>query len=255
MLELLDYSAGYGKKTVLRHISLTILPGQVTILLGPNGSGKSTLLKSLCGLLPSTGVVRLDGSLLDALSARQRARKLTYLAQNRLIPDITVQKLVLHGRFPYLSYPRRYRQTDYTAAQNAMEQMGIAALADVRLGNLSGGQRQKVYIAMALAQNTPVVLFDEPTTFLDVGTQLQIMQQARCLAAQGKTVLMVLHDIAQAMQFADQLVLMNEGTVVCTGTPQAVFASGALDRVFSVKINQVIAEGVCHYYCEEAKKS
>lgn len=253
MLEIRNLTAGYPGKTVLNRVSMSAPEGKVTVILGPNGCGKSTLLKTLCGILPvAAGEVTLDGQNLLGLSQQLLARKVSYLAQNRQVPDITVQRLVLHGRFPYLSYPRRYRREDYDAADAAMAQMGITDLADTPLQKLSGGQRQKVYIAMALAQNTQVVLLDEPTTYLDVAHQLQMMRQARQLSEQGKTVVMVLHDISQAMQIADHVVLMRGGSIVTAGQPQTVFDSGALDRVFGVKLSRVKTEGGWQYYCEEA---
>ena len=157
MLEIRHLSAGYPGNPVLRDISLTIPGGAVTVIAGPNGCGKSTLLKALTGILPATGSATLEGQELLGIPGRERARLVAFLPQNRQVPEITAKNLVLHGRFPYLSYPRRYRQEDLAAAEAAMEKMGIGDLAERRLNTLSGGQRQKVYIAMALAQDTPVV--------------------------------------------------------------------------------------------------
>ena len=253
MLEIRNFSAGYPGKRVLKEIEICLPSGSVTAILGPNGCGKSTLLKALCGILHAdAGEVLLDGTSLLGLPQRLLAQKIAYLAQNRQIPDITVRRLVLHGRFPYLSYPRHYRAEDYAAAQSAMEQMGIADLADAPLQQLSGGQRQKVYIAMALAQSTPVILLDEPTTYLDVHHQLQLMRQAQELAAQGKTVAMVLHDLSHAMTVADHVVLMDHGQVAAQGTPEEVYASGRMDAVFGVRLRRVRAEEKWRYYCEEA---
>lgn len=250
MIEIQKLSAGYAGKAVLRQISLTIPKGKVTVLLGPNGCGKSTLLKTLCGILPvSKGVVLLDGENLLEIPHRKRAWKVAYLAQSRRIPDITVRRMVLHGRFPYLSYPRRYRAEDYAAAEGAMAQMGLSGLADVPLQNLSGGQRQKAYIAMALAQDTQVVLLDEPTTYLDVRHQMQMMAEARALSGRGKTVMMVLHDLPHALQTADQIVLMENGRIVAQAPPEEMFASAQLERVFGVRIGRISSEnGWCYYY-------
>lgn len=252
MLELRDLSAGYGRKTVISQVDATFSPGTVTAILGPNGCGKSTLLKALCGILPAQGQILLEGQSLLALPQRQRAQLVSYLAQSRTVPDITAQRLVLHGRFPYLTFPRHYRQEDWNAAKTAMEQMGIGELADTPLPRLSGGQRQKVYIAMALAQDSPVVLLDEPTSFLDIATQLQTMEQARLLAKDGKTVILVLHDISLAMAGAQQILVMDRGRVVSSGTPEEIFSAGILERVFSVKLRRSPADNGWHYYCEEA---
>lgn len=252
MLEVRNFSAGYGKNHVISPINAQFSPGIVTVLLGPNGCGKSTLLKALCGILPARGDLLWDGASLLALPQRQRAKVVSYLAQSRPVPDITALRLVLHGRFPYLTFPRRYRQEDLEAARAAMAQMGIADLADIPLSQLSGGQRQKVYIAMVLAQDTPVVLLDEPTSFLDISTQLQTMDQARLLAEQGKTVLVVLHDISRAMACGQQLLVMNRGQILATGTPEEIFASGALEQAFAIRLCRFWADSRWHYYCEEA---
>lgn len=222
------------------------------MILGPNGCGKSTLLKALCGILPAdNGEVILDRENILALPRRILVQKTAYLAQSRQIPDITVERLVLHGRFPYLGYPRRYRKEDYAVPRKAMEQMGIWDLADTLVENLSGGQRQKVYIAMALAQDTPVILLDEPTTYLDISHQLQMMQQARLLAQQGKTVVMIIHNLPHAFQTADHMILMKAGVVVTEGTPEEIYTSGMIHSVFGVKLGRACTESGWRYYCEE----
>lgn len=252
MLEIKELYGGYGAKTVLQGITMTAHAGEITVILGPNGCGKSTLLKTVCGILPATaGQVQLDGEQVLGLPANQIAQKIAYLAQNRQIPDITVGRLVLHGRFPYLSYPRRYRQEDYRTAQQVMEQMGISDLAQQPLGQLSGGQQQKAYIAMALAQDTSVILLDEPTTFLDVSHQMQLLRQARDLAQAGKHVIMILHDLPHALECADRVVLMDSGRVVIEGTAQQVYASGALEQVFGVRFSRVEIDGKWRYLCLE----
>lgn len=254
MLEVKSLSAGYSDTHVLEHVDFRIPSGKVTVILGPNGCGKSTLLKALCGIIPAdSGQVVLDGENILTLPQRQLAQRVAYLAQSRQIPDITVERLVLHGRFPYLGYPRRYRKEDYAIADAAMKTMGVAELADELVQNLSGGQRQKVYIAMALAQDTPVILLDEPTTYLDISHQLQLMQQARMLAAQGKTVAMIIHDLPHAFQTADHMILMQEGKIVADGTPEQIYASGMISSVFGVRLCRTGTEGGWRYYCEGDK--
>lgn len=254
MLEIQNLCSGYGEREVLHDISLTARAGQVTVIVGPNGCGKSTLLKTICGIQPVTaGQVLLDDEKLLALSRNLLAQRTAYLAQSRQVPDITVERLVLHGRFPYLGYPRRYRKEDYAIADAAMKTMGVAELADELVQNLSGGQRQKVYIAMALVQDTPVILLDEPTTYLDISHQLQLMQQARMLAAQGKTVVMIIHDLPHAFQTADHMILMRDGKIVADGTPEQIYASGMISSVFGVRLCRTGTEGGWRYYCEESK--
>ncbi len=252
MLEIQKLTAGYPGKPVLQDVSLSIPEGKVTVILGPNGCGKTTLLKAICGILPAkNGLVMLDGENLLGISSKLRAQKVAYLAQSRQVPDITVGRFVLHGRFPYLGYPRRYRNADYACANAAMDAMGISDLADTLLQNLSGGQRQKVYIAMALAQDAPVILLDEPTVYLDISHQLQLMQLAQDLAQQGKSVLMIMHDLPHAFQMADKLILMDAGTVVAEGSPQELYVSRAIEQVFGVRLGRTSTEGGWRYYCED----
>ncbi|NLM18856.1 MAG: ABC transporter ATP-binding protein [Clostridiaceae bacterium] len=253
MLEIKNIRGGYFKKEVLHSVSLGAHAGQVTAILGPNGCGKSTLLKSICGILPViSGQVLLNGENLLALSQNQIAQKIAYLSQSKQIPDITVKRLILHGRFPYLSYPRRYRQEDFLAVKKVMEQMKIMELAEIPLNQLSGGQQQKAYIAMALAQDTSIILLDEPTTYLDISHQLQILQQVRELANSGKYIIMVIHDLAYALETADQIVLMQEGLVVMQGTPEKIYETGILDKIFDIKMARVHIDKQWHYFC--AKK-
>lgn len=255
MLEIQGLYAGYGGENVLKNVDIFLAAGEITAILGPNGSGKSTLLKTICGIVPaSAGQIRLDGQDLLSLPPKQLARQVSYLTQNRQVPQITAEQLVLHGRFPYLGYPRRYRQEDHAAARRAMETMGITDLAQTPLEQLSGGQRQKVYIAMVLAQDTQVVLLDEPTTFLDVGHQLQTLDHARHLAAAGKTVVMVVHDITQALRVAGQVILLSDGTVAGQGTPEELFRAGTLDRVFGVTLCRTKTENGWLYYCADRQK-
>lgn len=251
MLEIKNLTAGYPGHPVLNGVSLAIPQGKVTVIAGPNGCGKSTLLKALAGILPTRGELWLDGEPLDEKDSRRRAKQIAFLPQNRPIPEITVERLVLHGRFPYLCYPRRYRREDYAVAQQAMARMGIEELARRNVASLSGGQRQKAYIAMALAQDTPVILLDEPNTFLDIAHQLQMMQQALALAQSGKTVVLVLHDLAMALEYADMLVVMAEGKILCQGAPREVFGTGCLHQAFGVEVRRMqTPDGWKYYYAD-----
>ena len=250
MIEFRKVCAGYDRQTVLRDVDLTIPAGQVTAILGPNGSGKSTLLKAVVGLSElSGGEILLDGVPKSRYSTTEAARKVAYLPQSRRIPDISVKRLVLHGRFPHLGFPRKYRKEDDEIAMAALEKVGIADLADAPMARLSGGTRQKAYIAMALAQDTPAILLDEPTTYLDISHQLQVMELCRELAGSGKAVGVVLHDLDLAMQYADRLALFQRGTLAGCGTPEALFACGKLEQVFDVGICQVPTPGGLRYFC------
>lgn len=250
MVEIRDLSAGYGKREILRGVSLSMRPGTVTTLLGSNGCGKSTLLKAMLGTADIFGGdILLDGESARQMSATALAQKMAYLPQSKNTPDITVGTLVLHGRFPYLSYPRRYRREDYAFADAALRQMGIEDLAEERLQVLSGGQRQKVYIAMALAQQAGLIMMDEPTTYLDIGQQFRFARLARELAQQGKTLLLVLHDLPLALQISDTLAVLEEGKLGFVGAPAKIMDSDVLQRVFGVRLAVREEEGQRQYFC------
>lgn len=256
MIEISHLYAGYAACSVLKDITLTLPPRQLTAIVGPNGCGKSTLLKTLCGILPiQSGSITINGQSISSCPPKLLAQQVSYLAQSRRVPDMTVEQMVLHGRFPYLSYPRRYRSQDRSIARTAMERMGISELSDIMLPALSGGMRQKVYLAMALAQDTPVVVLDEPTTYLDVSHQLQLMEQTRSLCREGKTVVMVLHDLSQALRTADYMAVLSGGQLTAQGSPDEIFRSGCLDRVFGVRFKQADTPDGAHYYARSAGTS
>lgn len=236
MIELSGVRAGYEGLEKLHGINLLCPRGKITALIGPNGSGKSTLLKAIAGLLPCmSGTILLDGEQNTALPRQRLAQTLAFLPQSRNIPDIVVRRMVLHGRFPYLGYPRRYRSEDYEAVDKALKQTGMYAHRAQSMSKLSGGERQKVYLAMAIAQDTPIVLLDEPTTYLDIGYQLGVLQMMESLKAAGKTVVVVLHDLNLALRCADTVALLEEGRLVAADSPKALAESGLIDRVFQIQ--------------------
>ena len=237
MIELHHVTAGYGKQTVLHDMSLTIEKGSLTSIIGVNGCGKSTTLKAILGMIPlQGGKIMLDGENMSQLSRNAIARKIAYLSQGRNTPDMTVEQIVLHGRFPHLSYPRRYTGRDRAIAHNAMEQMGIADLARKPLSALSGGMRQNTYIAMALAQDTDYVLLDEPTTYLDIAHQLELMKTLRKLASDGKGILAVTHDIQMAFTFSDRIILLDKGTVLGSDVPREICRQLLLEQTMGVSL-------------------
>ena len=237
MLELKQVFSGYGKEIKIFDISLSVPDKTIFTIVGPNGCGKSTLLRNMSGIQkPCSGNILLDNLPLSTVSRNELAKKLSYLPQNRNIPSITVNSMVLHGRFPYMGFPRRYKPEDKRAAEKAMEWAGILSLRDKEMGQLSGGEQQKVYIAMILAQNTKNVLLDEPTTYLDIRHQFEIMVLARKMRAEGKTVVMVLHDLNLALTYSDKLAVMQDGCLKICGTPDEIYQSGILNEVFSVKV-------------------
>ena len=251
MLELKRVSAGYPGRMVLEDVSLTIRPGKVLVLLGPNGCGKSTLLRTIPGLLPALGgEILLDGKPLGGYSPRETARRISYLPQSRPVPSITARRMALHGRFPYLSYPRRYRREDHEAVDQALELADASALVDRALPELSGGQRQKVYLAMALAQETETILMDEPTTYLDVRHQLEVLALARRLAAEGRAVVLVLHDLCLALSMADETAVLAKGRLLALGPPEEVYQSKILERIMGVRLDRAAGPRGWRYFCE-----
>ncbi|BFJ86660.1 Fe(3+) dicitrate ABC transporter ATP-binding protein FecE [Ruthenibacterium sp. TH_2024_36131] len=251
MIELQNLTAGYREHAVLEHVDLCFPEGNVTVLLGPNGCGKSTLLKTALGLLPPLeGQILYDGTPLSELAPVQVARRAAYMAQSRGIPNIEARRMVLHGRFPYLPFPRRYRKSDHEAVDRALQQADALELAHCRMEELSGGQRQKIYLAMALAQQTKTIFMDEPTTWLDVRHQMEVMRTAKDLAAAGKAVVLVSHDLCLALRTADRVALLSQGRLVQVDTPLHVYESGTLDKVFGVHVCRVCVNGTWQCFCE-----
>lgn len=251
MIELQNLTAGYREHAVLEHVDLCFPEGNVTVLLGPNGCGKSTLLKTALGLLPPLeGQILYDGTPLSELAPVQVARRAAYMAQSRGIPNIEARRMVLHGRFPYLPFPRRYRKSDHEAVDRALQQADALELAHCRMEELSGGQRQKIYLAMAMAQQTKTIFMDEPTTWLDVRHQMEVMRTAKDLAAAGKAVVLVSHDLCLALRTADRVALLSQGRLVQVDTPLHVYESGTLDKVFGVHVCRVCVNGTWQYFCE-----
>lgn len=254
MIELRSLRSGYGAREVLHGISLDFRPGEVLVIAGPNGCGKSTLLRAAAGIGEVTGgEVLIDGAPTASLSARQIAQKCAYMPQDRPAPSISVRRMALHGRFPYLSYPRHYRREDYDIVDAALRRADALELADRPLPELSGGQRQRAYLAMVLAQGAGTVFMDEPTAFLDIRHQFGVMDTARSLAGDGRAVAIVTHDLALALRQADRLAIMQDGRLRMLGSPDEVFESGAVDEVFGVRLRRVdTPDGPQYYFAQEA---
>lgn len=229
--------AGYGQRMVLTDLSLTVPPGKITAIVGANACGKSTLLRCLARLLqPTGGQVILDGTALRRIPTRTLARSLGLLPQSPIAPDgITVADLVSHGRHPHQGMLSRWTQADDRAVAAALEATQTAELAERDVSELSGGQRQRVWIAMALAQETDILLLDEPTTFLDIAHQVEVLDLLVDLnQKRGTTIAMVLHDLNLAARYADNLVAILRGSIKAAGSPDAVLTESMVQQVFGV---------------------
>ncbi|MBQ8400855.1 MAG: ABC transporter ATP-binding protein [Clostridia bacterium] len=228
-------SVSYGKNTVLRDVCFSLHPGRITVLLGKNGIGKSTLLRCLSGLQTYTGSILLAGEDLRTLSARERAKRIGILPQ--LLPQtaFSCRTLVSLGRNPYTNASGRLSAADREQVERAMERAGVSALADRNADTLSGGEKQRVFLAMLLAQDTPVLLLDEPASFLDTDARRRLFSVLRSLADDGRTVLAVLHDLTEAMELADDVVILAEHTSVFSGSRALCLETGMPETWFGVK--------------------
>ncbi|HEY9372025.1 ABC transporter ATP-binding protein [Streptomyces sp.] len=234
---------GYGDRIVADDLDLEIPAGKITALVGPNACGKSTALRALARLLkPAAGTVRLDGEDVATMSARDFALRLALLPQSPSAPEgITVRDLVSRGRTPHQRWWRQWSSSDEEAVDAALAATGCAELAQRSIDELSGGQRQRVWIAMALAQDTPVLLLDEPTTYLDLAHQVDVLELvAELNRADGRTVVMVLHELNLACRYADHLVAMRDGRVVAAGPPTDIVVPDLVQEVFGLRA-QVIS--------------
>jgi len=229
--------SGYDNKTIIQGIDLEIPKNKISVIIGANGCGKSTLLKTIAKLIkPSEGDVTLDGKAINKYPPKQLARILGILPQSPVVPEgITVADLVGRGRFPHQSLFSGWSKKDYEAVEEAMEFMNITEFANHDIDELSGGQRQRVWIAMALAQQTDILLLDEPTTFLDITYQVEILDLLTSLNEKyGTTIVMVLHDINLSARYADYIFALHKGELVAEGKPSDIITSDLVKSIFDL---------------------
>ena len=236
-LEARTLSLAYDRTTIIPELDLSLPSGRITALIGANGSGKSTLLRGLGRLLkPRSGGVYLDGQAISSLPTRAVARRMGILPQGPSAPEgLTVRALVAQGRYPHQSLFQQWTDADERAAERALAITGLRDLADRPLDTLSGGQRQRGWIAMVLAQQTEFLLLDEPTTFLDLAHQIEVLDLiAHLNEAEARTVVMVLHDINQACRYAHHLIALRDGKVVAEGDPAEIVTAPLMEAVFGI---------------------
>lgn len=244
IIEAKNISIKIQKQEILHQISITIPTGKRTVILGPNGSGKSTLLKALTGYLTcSTGEIFLDGVEIQTIPHKKLAQRMAILPQGSAIPnDLTVKELVDYGRFPYRKWWGGISKEDEEAVVWAIRQTGLEHLQNRLVKTLSGGERQRTWIAMALAQKPQVLLLDEPTTYLDIAHQLDVLNTVSLLNHKNNiSVVMVLHDINHAMQFADEVIIVKDGMIYAQGEPEQVLTAKLLEEVFGVRTDTFIS--------------
>ncbi len=242
-LQAREVTLAYGDRTVVERLDLDVSPGRITAIVGANGCGKSTLLRALARLLaPKTGQVLLDGEPIADRPSKHVARVLGLLPQSPVAPEgITVADLVGRGRQPHQRLLARWTQHDHEAVAEALHATGTTDLAERSVDELSGGQRQRVWIAMALAQETDILLLDEPTTFLDVAHQVDVLDLLAELGRdRGTTIVMVLHDLNLAARYADEIVAMSEGRIVASGAPSDILTPELVESVFGIRSHVIL---------------
>jgi len=251
-------SVVYGARKALKAFDISLQPGEIRALIGPNGSGKSTALQALAGLIrPAGGRADIDGKSVASMSRRDIARRLAFLPQEPSAPDeMTVEQLVRQGRFAHVGLFRSYNRKDEEAIAWALESTGLSGFGNRNLRELSGGERQRVWISAALAQEARILLLDEPTSFLDIGYQIEVLDLVHRLSRErGVGIVMAIHDLNHAMAISDRISLLDHGSLVFDGNPGDLAKSGLIEKVFKVrgKFVQIAPHAPPHFDVELAR--
>lgn len=256
MIELKDVSFSYGDRPVFQSLSASFQAGVFYGILGANGCGKTTLIRLLCALeKPEKGRILLDGREYASYSSMELARHISLLPQSRELPSVSVEELVSRGRYPYLGLTRRFSSADRAAVEQALKKANVQNLAQRNVSTLSGGERQRVCMGLVLAQNTPVVLLDEPTTYLDVSHRMALAEELQNLRDEGKCVISVLHDLSLALKYCDRLLVLGDGGICAEGIPSEIVSQGILEQVFSLRCIPVTTDGITDYVFHPLKES
>lgn len=241
IIELKNLSIGYGNKSVLQDVNAKINKGEIVGIIGCNGAGKSTLLKTIRGLLPKqSGEILYFGRKLESFSEKELAREVAYLQQNVEVGfGYTGKDIVLAGRYPYMKWWKGESISDEELALKCMEYTGTKELAERPVNEVSGGQKQRILLAKVLAQQTPILFLDEPTTGLDMVYQEEIFRFSKALAKMGKTILMVVHELNLAAKYCSRIILLGEGTVIAAGRPDNVFTEKILSKAYNAPVRVI----------------
>lgn len=244
MLEFKNISVTKNKKEILKDVSFSVKPHTITAVIGKNGSGKSTLLSCLTGESRYSGAIHFSDSDISLMSKRQRAATVAFLQQNLPVVPITIENLVAMGRTPYIDIGKHLTEKDKVQIEKAIAGVGVESIRHKKLSEISGGEKQKAYIAMVLAQNTRVVALDEPTTYMDVQYEKEFLSLLRELKEKHKkTLLVVMHDLSRAAEIADYILILNEGRVAFSGKKEEVLQSGKIESTFGVKKYEIEIDG------------
>jgi len=249
MLKFENLYVEVSRTPILEDISVSFKEGKITAIIGPNGCGKTTLLQTLNGMSKVTsGQILLNDEDFLSLAFRERAKRLSFMPQFRDSSlNISVKKLVEHGRFCYMGFSRKMSREDRKAIMEALDYTNLLDYKDCMVSELSGGLRQRVFLSMQLAQNSPYMVMDEPMNFLDFSSKRDMYSLIKKLVGKGKTIVIVMHDISQALKIADELVIMQNRKIVATNSPKACIESGVIEKVFDCKIKTVELDGNTEY--------
>ena len=248
MIELKNVSIGYKNKWIIKNLSASFSDGEFVCIIGRNGSGKSTLLKAIDGIHNYTGEILLDQVEIRKFSRKERAKKIAYLPQVRQIPDIEVETLIAHGRFPHLGFSKTMTGEENDKVLHAAELASVSNILHHNVAELSGGERQRVYLAMVIAQDADTILLDEPTTYMDINHQIEIMKILSELNKKGKSIIMVAHDLPQAFTYGSKVKILHNGTIIEADEPCSSYMNTKLKSIFGVALEKSQSEAELYKY-------